>query len=429
MNYFLSIETTGLPNDKKSSIIKATMIDADGQLVFNELFKPEFNETIVNTQFHGIINEMVSDKPTFNSFFNEKLNNFINNKDNKIFVYLRDFVLKMVYKHINLNNNIDDKAIAIAQLNNCVKDLSKISQELYGIQGLKEKTKVKLENSYPFYQEVENLLIKYHFGDQTLKKCIHLLFIYNHHIQHKNLSNIEDIIKTIKNNNAEEIFNNTSQTTQNTSSDCRIELNFDKTKKYISKVYINNKTLYIYKNKNKYYTKDFNTDTTGTVEIIEDKIKININNKIYWLSDFKKDPKNIILKDSNKKTKIVDIRLFDSNDLNTVGSGKVLVKVFNRDQIFELQVNITNDNTIDISKINEYLNNTKFELFEIVVNEMPIGRMVYNKENKQLLITLGELKKQIKAELNNYSAKVITENIDISEVITNKHPKIKTIFI
>ena len=115
--------------------------------------------------------------------------------------------------------------------------------------------------------------------------------------------------------------------------------------------------------------------------------------------------------------------------MNTVGSGKVLVKVFNRDQIFELQVNITNDNTIDISKINEYLNNTKFELFEIVVNEMPIGRMVYNKENKQLLITLGELKKQIKAELNNYSAKVITENIDISEVITNKHPKIKTIFI
>lgn len=420
MNYFLSIETTGLPQDKTSSIIKLTMIDEDGNIIINELFKPEFSKTINNTQFHGISDERVKNNQTFNDFFTTEFMPYLQENSN-IFVYMRDFVLKMFYKHINANTELD-KANTIKLLNKNLKNLSKISQELYGMQALKEKTKVKLENSYPFYFQVEDLLNKYNYTDITLKKCLHLLFNYEYHINHKNLQNIEDIIKDIKNINAEILLDTTPKNTE-----CRIELNYDKNKKYVSKIYLNNNSYYIYKEQDKYVVKDFTTNTTGTVDFVDDKIKITINNNNYWLSDFKREPKTIVLKDSkNKKTEILNLKLFDTDQLSIVGKGEILFTDINNNYI-KIPVKVAQDNIIELNKLNVYLNNRnkKFEYFKILSENNPIGHLIYNKETKQLSIKISNLTKDLKVELNDYTSKVITEQVPEEKI--NK--KVKILYI
>ena len=408
MKYFLSIETNGLPEkDKTPSIIKIVLLNENGKIVFNEIFKP-VSGSIDNTEYHGITNNMVKNKKTFSEFLQTKLINLFNKDPGcQIVLYMGDFTKKMINIHINSDIfSADEKLFLSNKINNNTIDLSKTIQEKYEVTQLykNKKTKVALEKSYPFYNLVDNLLEEYHISDKTIKKTMHVLFLYINLNNMFSIENAKNIIQEIKNSNKNIVDSKNST--------CELIL-----KNSFGVLFINNEKLYLYPdNTVKKFFEDNKEPEVGTFNFDNNKIKIEINNRRYYLEDFKLN--NFIIKikekeisSSNKNNIILNI---DFNLLNG-GTGTFYDK--NETSKFK----IVKNNVLSLDNIPAYLNSKGIKKYKLInfISNQNIGELYYIEDKNMIKLKINDLEinKYIDKHIS-YSAKYISE---VSKI--NNHKK------
>jgi len=90
---FVIVDTETIGSEADDEIIQIGVIDQTGAVVLDQLIKPD--QPILNTQYHGLTDEMVKDAPRFPEAY-ERIKAALQGK--RIVAYNRDFDSKMLYQ-------------------------------------------------------------------------------------------------------------------------------------------------------------------------------------------------------------------------------------------------------------------------------------------------------------------------------------------
>lgn len=91
---YIDTETTGLGKD--AEIIELAVVDDDGQVLLNQLFRPQLPIPPEATRLHKITNEMVAGKPLWGIYWPTIRGLFFGQT---LAIYNADFDLRMVYQN------------------------------------------------------------------------------------------------------------------------------------------------------------------------------------------------------------------------------------------------------------------------------------------------------------------------------------------
>lgn len=97
----LDTETTGL--DYSAEIVEISIIDSNGVILLDELIKPTKTLSEEVIKIHGITNEMLENKPTFDQLYNRVIDIL---KDNTCYIYNKSYDTRLLIQSSQLYNKV-----------------------------------------------------------------------------------------------------------------------------------------------------------------------------------------------------------------------------------------------------------------------------------------------------------------------------------